>query len=93
MGDCFNDSIQLLAADINPVLILKQFYHLMIDTKTISSDKLVHILYRLPNIISLKLHSVTLFQSSDSSDEEEDEGNHFSWVSKQIKLPKFISKK
>ncbi len=77
MGDFFNDSIQLLAADINPGLILTQFYHLTIDTKTISSDELVDILYRLPNIISLKLQSITLFPSFD----EEEGENNFSYVS------------
>ena len=68
MGDFFNDSIKLLVANINPVLILTQFYHLVIDTKTIFSDELVDILYRLPNIISLKLHSVTLFPSFDEEE-------------------------
>jgi hypothetical protein len=77
MGDFFNDSIQLLAADINPGLILTRFYHLTIDTKTISSDQLVDILYRLPNIISLKLQSVTLFPLFD----EEEGENNFSYVS------------
>jgi hypothetical protein len=46
---------------------------LVVNTKTVSSEELVDVLYDLPNVISLKLPCVTLYQPSDSSEDEEDD--------------------
>jgi hypothetical protein len=55
MGDIFNDNVDSLVHTRDPTLILKQFYHLVVDTKTVSSEELFDVLYDLPNVISLKL--------------------------------------
>lgn len=73
MGDIFNDNVNSLVRTRDPTLILTQFYHLVVDTKTVSSEELVDVLYDLPNVISLKLPCVTLYQPSDSSEDEEDD--------------------
>jgi hypothetical protein len=73
MGDIFNDNVDSLSATDDPTLILTQFYHLVVDTKTVSGEELVDLLYNLPNVISLKLHCVTPYQPLDSSEEEEEE--------------------
>jgi hypothetical protein len=73
MGDIFNDNVDSLVRTRDPTLILTQFYHLVVDTKTVSSEELVDVSYDLPNIISLKLPCVTLYQPFDSSEDEEDD--------------------
>ncbi len=55
MGDIFNDNVDSLVHTRYPTLILTQFYHLVVDTKTVSSEELFDVLYDLPNVISLKL--------------------------------------
>jgi hypothetical protein len=73
MGDIFNDNVNSLVRTRDPTLILTQFYHLVVDRKTVSSEELVDVLYDLPNVISLKLPCLTLYQPSDSSEDEEDD--------------------
>jgi len=73
MGDIFNDNVDSLVGTSDPTLILTQFYHLVVNTKTVSSEELVDVLYDLPNVISLKLPCITLYQPSDSSEDEEDD--------------------
>jgi len=73
MGDIFNDNVDSLVRTTDPTLILTQFHHLVVDTKTVSIEELVDVLDNLPNVISLKLHYVTTFQPFDSSEEEEDD--------------------
>jgi hypothetical protein len=73
MGDIFSDNVGSLFRTTDPTLILTQFYHLVVDAKTVSSEELVDVLHELSNVISLKLHCVTPFQPFDLSEEEDDD--------------------
>ena len=72
-GEVLMDNVNSLTMANNPILILTQFYHLMVDTEIVSCEELVSVLNDLPNIISLKLHCVTPFEPLDSSEDEDDE--------------------
>lgn len=84
MGDIFNDNVNSLSGTTDPTLVLTQFYHLIVDTKTVSTEEIVDLLDDLPNIISLKLLCVTPFKPfgslSSSSEEESDDEEHERFV-------------
>lgn len=73
MGDIFNDNVGSLSKTTDPTLVLTQFYHLIVDMKTIPMEELVELLSELSNVISLKLHCVTPFETFDSSEEDSDD--------------------
>ncbi|CAF3773086.1 unnamed protein product [Rotaria sordida] len=54
---------------INHTLTLTQIYHLEIHEK-IFCDKLIEILHLLPNIITLKIFSLSILQQGDLTDDE-----------------------
>ena len=73
MGDIFNDNVGSLFNTTDPTLILTQFHHLIVDTKTVSIEDLVELLCELSNVISLKLRRVAPFKPFDSSEEDSDD--------------------
>jgi hypothetical protein len=54
-------------------------YHLVINQQTISSDTLMKILLRLPEVVLLKLSALLLSSSQDLFNEEK-KVNRFQWV-------------
>jgi hypothetical protein len=52
MGDIFNDNVDSLVRTRDPTLILTQFYHLVVDTKTVSSEELVAMFYMIYRTLS-----------------------------------------
>lgn len=84
MGDILIDNVNSLTMTKDPTLILTQFHHLVIETKTVSEEELASVLDDLPNIISLKLPCLELFQPSDLSEDDDDDDDEDDEVKIQL---------
>ena len=58
-----DDELHFLIDDIGSVLRVAQIYHLVVLEKNISTDILIEILLKLPDLLSIKIHSLSLEKS------------------------------
>jgi len=78
-----DDSYHLLVInDIDSVLIIAQIYHLVIEKKPASEFMLIAMLSQLPEVVSLKIHSVS------SEELTEQQGEYLLDVSDECKITK-----
>jgi hypothetical protein len=64
-----DDCYHLLIDDINSVLIVAQIYHLVLEKKPASKFLLIAILTQLPEVVSLKIHSLSSEELTEQQEE------------------------
>ena len=55
-----NDELHFLVDDIGLVLRVARIYHLVVVEDNISTDALIEILLKLPDLLSIKIRSLSL---------------------------------
>ena len=58
-----NDQLHLLIDNIGLVLQVAQIYHLVVLEENITTNALIEILLKLPDLVSIKIHSLSLKHS------------------------------